>query len=104
MIQTHDLESDDLESERDQEFTDRVEHHLQNFMRNLNVGDMRDLLERQMDNEQYLITMLQILVLTKDPLAFFIHNERMLKEMMTELAEQQAEKERRNREEARLMR
>src|SRR3990172_3266932 len=86
------LQTHDLESEKDQEYTDKVEHHLQNFMRNLNVGDMRDLLEKMMDNGPYLITLLQIMVLTKDAQALLRQHERILKQMMTELAEQQAEK------------
>src|SRR3990172_12133884 len=89
------LQTYDKDSEKDQEYTDRVEHHLQNFMRNLNVGDMRDLLERMMDNGPYLITLLQIMVLTKDAQALLHHHERVLKDMMTELAEQEALKRKR---------
>ena len=81
----------DRSSEQDQEHADLVEHHLQNYMRNLNVGDMRDLLERMMDNGPYLITLLQIMVLTKDAQALLHHHERILKDLMTELAEQEAE-------------
>lgn len=83
----------DLESEKAQEFNDLVEAQYRNLMRNLTAGDMRDLLEKMMDNRQYLVSMLHILVFTKDAQALLHHHERLLKEMMMELAEREAEKE-----------
>lgn len=82
----------DTESEKRQEAHDRAEKIYDDFMRNLNTGDMRDLLERLMDNPQYLVTLLQIMVFTKDAQALLHHHERELKVMMWSLAQDEAEK------------
>ena len=82
----------DTESEKRQETHDLAEKIFNNFMRNLTQGDMRDLLEKMMDNGPYLITLLQIMVFTKDAQALLHHHERMLKDMLWELAENEAER------------
>ncbi len=82
----------DLKSEQSQEHQDRAEKTYNDYMRNLTVGDMRDLLESMMDDGQYLVTLLHIIVFTKDAQALLHHHDRKLKENMWKLSEQEADK------------
>lgn len=82
----------DRESEKAQELHNKAEKIFNDYMRNLTLGDMRDLLEKMMDNGPYLVTLLHIMVITKDAQALLHQHARLLKEMMWELAVSEAEK------------
>ncbi len=81
----------DRESEKDQEYTDKAEKIYEGFMRNISLGDVRDCLEKMMDDEKVLVNLLQS-YFTKNPQVMFNNFDKSMKDMLWELAVSETEK------------
>lgn len=81
----------DTESEEREEANMKAEKLYRTYMSNLNEGDMHDLLDWLGEDEQFLTTLLHIMVLTKDAQALLHLMEKRLKQKMMDLANEQVE-------------
>ena len=84
----------DIESENRQETHDLAEKILEDYLRNPNIMDVRDLLDTIMDNDKLLLDLLQGIFIKDDLLIGRIMRNAM-RDMFWKLAQRDAEREKR---------
>ena len=82
----------DTKSEKAQELLDKAEKILEDYLRNPNIMDVRDLLDTIMDNDKLLVDLLQG-IFTKDDLLTGRKIREAMRDMFWELAQRDAERE-----------
>ena len=82
----------DAESEKRQELHDKAEKILEDYLRNPNIMDVRDMLDTIMDNDKLLVDLLQGIFIKDDLLIGRIMRNAM-RDMFWELAQRDAERE-----------
>lgn len=82
----------DTDSELAGRHHDIAVRHYEGFLKNPNVGDVRDVLEQMMDNEKVLVNLLQA-YFTKDGLLIWKNFEKSMQDYYWEIALKEADRE-----------